>query len=228
MESPALHQARYYTFEEVTEPIAAPVTEFGGNPVWLGEPQWPIHPKTGEPLLSVGQVELDPLLFGALEGRLAYVFVTGPDALKARVSSQWQQNAVVIQPGGVGEQPSRPLREGPSVCRVEDVKRRWWSVERVLVPAEYRVETALLQEPTIDWEDDDPLAALPFDVERSKSGGQPVWIQGEQWPYEQPTALLLQLVWGDLPFYLSLGDAGTLYVCLSPDGREGRMVWQCG
>src|SRR5439155_783936 len=37
-------------------PITARVTKFGGQPVWLEEPAWPLTPATGEPMEFVAQV----------------------------------------------------------------------------------------------------------------------------------------------------------------------------
>lgn len=178
-------------------------------------------------MLFVGQIEVDPRMFGGPAGRLAYIFVEGPDPLTARVGFHWHENAVIIQPGPSCIPSSRPLTEGPSVCCLGKGKRRWLFRERIAIPCEFAVEMESCEEPEIDWEEDDSLAEFPFDIEQSKIGGQALWIQGDGWPYDQPTPLLLQLVWGSFPFHLDLGDAGTLYVCLSPDGREARIVWQC-
>ena len=167
-------------------------------------------------------------VFGEAKGRMAYVFVAGPDALTARVGYCWQENAVVIQPGPSSGQPTLPLAKGPSVCRLGKGQRRWLFRERIAIPCEFAVEAKLCEEPKIDWRADDPLAEFSFNIEQSKIGGQPLWIQGDDWPYGQPTPLILQLVWGSFPFHLNLGDAGTLYVFQSPDGCEARVVWQCG
>jgi len=221
-----MYKAKYLTFHEVTEPITEPVTKFGGNPVWLTEPQWPVDAVTGEPMLFVGQVEVDPSLFGEPTGRLAYLFVPSSDPVTASVG-ELDENVMIIQPGGVCDQATLPLVEGPSVCRVETVKRSWLRSQRVAIPSEYAVETTLREEPPIDWEKKKPLWGLDFDWPQSKIGGQPTWIQGEQWPYEDPTPLLLQLVSGTYPFQLEIGDDGHLYACLSPDGREVLIAVDC-
>ncbi|MFJ9132208.1 hypothetical protein ACIRRT_03980 [Streptomyces sp. NPDC102256] len=43
------------TFHPVEEPITEPVAELGGEPLWLDEPCWPVHPRTVEPLDFIGQ-----------------------------------------------------------------------------------------------------------------------------------------------------------------------------
>ena len=38
---------------------------------------------------------------------------------------------------------------------------------------------------------------------------------------------MVQLDSGKLPFDVNFGDAGVGYAFLSPDGKEGRFLWQC-
>jgi hypothetical protein len=51
-------------------------------------------------------------------------------------------------------------------------------------------------------------------------------VGGDEWPRED-WQLVVQLTDG-LPFYVSFGDAGIGYAFVSPDGKEGRFLWQCG
>ena len=37
-------------FVESPDPINEAVTKFGGEPVWIGEPQWPLSRTTGNPM----------------------------------------------------------------------------------------------------------------------------------------------------------------------------------
>jgi hypothetical protein len=57
-------------------------------------------------------------------------------------------------------------------------------------------------------------------------GIAPHWLQGEETPGDG-WRLLVQLDSGVLPFYVNFGDAGVGYAFLSPDGKEGRFLWQC-
>jgi hypothetical protein len=54
---------------------------------------------------------------------------------------------------------------------------------------------------------------------------EPVWLQEDEQPGEG-WQLVVQLTDG-LPFYVNFGDAGYGYAFVSPDGKEGRFLWQC-
>jgi|GEM_PF-4199221 len=50
-----------YDIEFVRSDVAInePVTKFGGQPVWIGEPEWPMSRGRGTPMRFIGQVALD-------------------------------------------------------------------------------------------------------------------------------------------------------------------------
>ncbi|WP_229686188.1 hypothetical protein [Longimycelium tulufanense] len=77
-------------------PVSEPVTKFGGQPVWLGEPAWPLSKELGRPMRFLGQVRLP-----GEEVRLAYLFLT--DDVAEEVDSTWEpeggENACFCQPG---------------------------------------------------------------------------------------------------------------------------------
>jgi hypothetical protein len=98
-------------FRRAEAPVTVPVTKFGGRPVWLGPPQWPLSAAWQTPMRFVGQIALEP--FGA-EG-LAYVFVTdGEDFDPDVIDPEGGENAVVVQPGDYAG-PTAPLTDGPTV-----------------------------------------------------------------------------------------------------------------
>lgn len=43
-------------FVEARGPVMEAVTNFGGQPVWIAEPQWPISREIGKPMLSLAGV----------------------------------------------------------------------------------------------------------------------------------------------------------------------------
>lgn len=45
-------------FKEASSPITSADTKFGGQPVWLAEPQWPLSRATGNPMRFVCQIVL--------------------------------------------------------------------------------------------------------------------------------------------------------------------------
>jgi hypothetical protein len=38
------------SYREVSSPNTTPVTKFGGQPVWLDEPSWPVSRVYGDPM----------------------------------------------------------------------------------------------------------------------------------------------------------------------------------
>jgi hypothetical protein len=227
--------AGYITFRLAEAPIAEPATKFGGRPLWLDRPQWPLSRRTGEQMAFLAQVALDPAIFGPCVGKLAYLFAA-PTREWALSWKEWQSPdrwgrvmTVIIQPGENRHIETRPLNEGPGLLRRHKGRRRFlWFRERLWLPAEYAVSLTIREDPDeLDETLDDPAAAVPHDMDDCKVGGLPTWIQDEEWPYPDSRRLLLQLVWGKFPFHLDLGDAGTLYAFLSRDGRAGKILLQC-
>ncbi|MHC3472359.1 hypothetical protein ACYF6T_27195 [Streptomyces sp. 7R007] len=184
--------------------VREPVTKAGGQPVWLDEPQWPLSRGTGEPMEFLGQFALEG-------GRLAYLFMTEDG--KGHVDGTWDpesgENALLIQPGG----------------RVPDfvtVERR---AEGPSAGADH-----LPRDPGAGAEDG---AAGDAGVEDRRPwqflggrGVEPHWLQGEETPGDG-WWLVVQLDAGKLPFHVNFGDAGVGYAFASPDGVEGRFLWQC-
>ena len=90
------------TFERAPAPVTPPVTKFGGQPAWISEPEWPTSKETKNQMSFICQVALDPSLFPAASGTMAYVFMTEEEDGEY-VDGTWEpnggENAVVIQPG---------------------------------------------------------------------------------------------------------------------------------
>ncbi|KRV46585.1 hypothetical protein AQ490_11950 [Wenjunlia vitaminophila] len=174
-------------FSPANGPVEEPVTKLGGQPVWLAEPQWPLSRTSGEPMEFIGQFALDG-------GRLAYLFMTGPDQHPAGSwNAESGENALLIQPGGrvPGFLTVRAQAEGPSAGADH------------LPHVSTGRGVAVLGGP----------------------GVEPDWIQGEEYPGDD-WQLVVQLT-DNLPFYVNFGDCGYGYAFVSPDGRDGRFLWQC-
>lgn len=97
-------------------PVTSRVTKFGGQPVWVAEPTWPLSTELGTPMRFVGQVNVPAT--GSAPERMAYLFLTQDD--DEDVDGTWEpdagENALICQPGQVApflETTSRA--EGPSV-----------------------------------------------------------------------------------------------------------------
>jgi hypothetical protein len=199
------------SFNPVAEPIHTLATKFGGQPLWVQEPpDWPRSASTGELMVFLGQVEIDPELFGAPAGRFAYLFMTPTDlAVKQDLPTYAPdsgENAVVIQT----KQNERPytLGQGPAVQQyvwdtgANHPRMILWEAEAVLEDG---------QEP-----DDEPAGG-------SKIGGRPWWLQADETPGTGWRLLLQMYEPGDT----NMGIPGILYVFLSPEGDTGKLLWQC-
>jgi hypothetical protein len=55
-------------FFEAKKPICEFATKFGGPPNWIEKPEWPMSKATGEPMRFIGQIALEPELFGQIAG----------------------------------------------------------------------------------------------------------------------------------------------------------------
>jgi len=67
------------------------------------------------------------------------------------------------------------------------------------------------------------------DLEGSRIGGEPEFLQGEEYP--EPRAewrFLCQIDSCSLPFEVNFGDAGIAYVFVDTHAAKGRLLWQCG
>ncbi|MCI3273057.1 hypothetical protein [Streptomyces cylindrosporus] len=174
------------------------VTKMGGQPVWIEEPQWPLSRETGERMQFLGQFALGG-------GRLAYLFMTGgeDDFVDGTYEPEGGENALVVQPGGrvPGFVTVEQRAEGPSAGE-----------DHVPRAAGAGADANADERP---WQ----FLGTP--------GIEPNWLQGEESPGAD-WQLVVQLDSCDLPFHVNFGDAGVGYAFLSPDGKEGRFLWQCG
>jgi uncharacterized protein YwqG len=210
---------RITRFRPAGEPVTAPVTKFGGQPTWLGDPAWPVSQGWDRPMRFVCQIALDT-------GGLAYVFVThadhdDPDFFDPDVIfPDGGENAVIIQPDGHYDGPVSQSAVGPTLF-LEDGS-----------PAEFVVELEHADEP--DFLPQKQYVGLSAEeqshyydaVSGNKIGGAPAFFQGDDWPDDDPWQLLSQLDTGELPFYLNLGASPVVFTFISPDGRRGRFLVQ--
>ncbi|MFF2774275.1 hypothetical protein ACFVU3_05140 [Streptomyces sp. NPDC058052] len=197
-------------FIPADRPVSTPTTKFGGRPVWLTGPQWPVSEAWDRPMRFVGQFALDPVLGPAGQGRLAYVFVTHADHGETFfdpdvIDPDGGENAVIVQPGGTYAGPVRPLTTGPTLYDADGAE------------AEFTVALRPVPDPT-------PPGAEPVDAD--KIGGTPAYFQGDDRPDGDAWRLLLQLDANWTPFSLLLGSAPRLFAFVSRDGTRGRLLVQ--
>ena len=39
-----------FEFVEISSPITEPISKFGGQPIWINTPHWPLDPYSSEPI----------------------------------------------------------------------------------------------------------------------------------------------------------------------------------
>jgi uncharacterized protein YwqG len=207
-------------FRRADSPIRGPVTKFGGQPVWVSDPAWPLSRETGRPMRFIGQVALDPRLFGALPAKMAYLFMTDEDQfVDGTYDPDAGENAVVLQPGKCAG-PTLNLAEGPTLYQMVEKP----DLDRLVPePCEFAVTLGYGEEPGAE-------TAGEQDEEHryeNKIGGKPTFLQGEEYPQGGPWRPMLQLDSSSVPFYVNFGDAGVGYAFISETGTAGRFLWQC-
>lgn len=211
-------------YHRAETPVSEPITKFGGQPTWLGQPQWPLSAAWGTPMRFVCQIALEPELVGDGPGRLAYVFVTHGD--HGRDVEEFDpdvifpdggENAVVVQPGAF-EGPTRSLTSGPTLYHDDGS------------PAEYTVDL-------VRGEDPEPISSEAFlalpsadrdryfqAVDHDKIGGTTLPLDKPDWPAGGPWRPLLRLATNWTPFYLNLGASPVALALLATDGRAGCLL----
>ncbi|MFJ1706313.1 hypothetical protein [Kitasatospora sp. NPDC088346] len=189
------------------QPISDPVAKFGGEPVWLAEPTWPLDPGSGEPLVFIGQFPVP-----GQELRLAYLFLDEEDIVMGGTDPERGDAVLLVQPDG--RIPSFAVI-GPPGTRGRTLWR--WGPDDAEIPVEWR----------IDLQPVPPL--LGAEEPRDHLGG------AARYPNEcarvgSPWQFLFRISDAgegeDDPYFLNFGY-GFGFAFVSPDRREGRFYWEC-
>jgi hypothetical protein len=181
-------------------------------------------------MFFIGQVTLDPRVFGNIEGRMAYLFMSdGDDYLDGTWEPDGGENAVIIQPG----EPIAPVQsivDGPSLYRMVPRPGR----DRLIAePCEFAVRLVMSEDPDFlaerdRWKlDEESRRRYHEAVDGNKVGGTPGFMQGDEFPSDDYRKLLLQLDATRVPFFINFGDCGIGFAFLSNNGRSGKFLWQC-
>jgi uncharacterized protein YwqG len=77
--------------------VTEPVTKLGGQPVWIGEPQWPLSRELSAPMRFLGQFRLP-----GPDVRVAYLFMSDDDEefVDDTFEPEGGENALLVQPAG--------------------------------------------------------------------------------------------------------------------------------
>lgn len=248
-----MRRKRIIEFTETATPILEAVTKFGGQPVWLDTPRWPLSRSYGTPMQFICQIELYPELFGCLDARMAYIFLAADGSAGPPPKTflpDAGENAVVLQPASPGCEVGLTVstttqREGPSLFKQEfDPILKQWR-ER---PCEYAVTLTEGEDPdTFDFDISKLATEIARDSEQwaesqktileryttalfeDKIGGTPVPPDfGDPFPYPEggPWRLILQLSEDDERFLVNFGTDGIGYALISEDGMRAKFLWQ--
>ena len=227
---PKKHQIQ---FREVSSPISDFVTKFGGQPSWISEAQWPLSRETGKPMQFICQIKLSNELFPNSTAQMAYLFMTDEDDdefVDGTYEPDGGENAVILQPG-VTNIPTRTMAEGPTLYRMIEKPGQ----DR-LQPEACEFAISMTEEDDITFISEEERRKLPnADVQgatgrldENKIGGTPVFMQGDEFPFDGKCRLLLQLDSCSVPFYINFGNAGVGYAFLNEVGDQAKFLWQCG
>ncbi|MFS0693568.1 hypothetical protein [Streptomyces nitrosporeus] len=229
------------------------VTKIGGQPVWLERPAWPVSRSSGEPMQFIGQFALpggrlaylfmadseEGFVDGTWEpeagenalliqpGGRVPPFVTvlgqaeGPTAGADHVPEPYD----AAWPGAVV--PAEPL-EGPAALPAFAGRVPGGGGQVRLVSA-WEPGRGPLPDTGASADAVASLRRRHADARLQFFGGpdiRPHWLQGEEEDLGEDWQLLVQLAVDRLPFWINFGDGGVGYAFLSPDGNEGRFLWQ--
>ncbi len=235
-------------YRRTRQPVTEPVSKFGGQPVWIAGPAWPIS-SLGEPMQFVCQVRV-PDFFGLpLAGKMVYVFAVHPEFADwrefcGRISPLYPEegdNAVVIQPDGDRPAPTwvLPLGAKGQRRRKRPIRVEPWTTGPTLYdgkgqPGEWLLDLEPGSEPDYtpinkdtfpsdaDWD------CYNEQVYCEKIGGTPPWGNGR---YAEIESLVADPDWRLLLHYDYRGPYFTVWesgfewsVWVTRDGKRGLLM----
>jgi hypothetical protein len=102
-------------FRRVEHAEPAPVTRFGGQPFFPGDPVWPLHPKLGLPLTFLGQIVVPATVAG--DGTwLVHIFIDlgNPPFKGDGYAYELSEPVVILHPAGRWSGRTDSRRSGPT------------------------------------------------------------------------------------------------------------------
>ncbi|MDJ0662333.1 MAG: DUF1963 domain-containing protein [Crocosphaera sp.] len=234
-------KTQFQIAESPTE-ISEPITKFGGQPVWIAEPRWPLDPETDEQMLFLGQIALNEELFPNSEGTIVYLFF-GEESEPIYNEAF----AVVIQTSETihisGEEIAFVTEAtGPTIYELDEEGEAVYKEYRVILESQENEDSIPLEERYTmnDLDYDTGFQFARPELAGNKIGGQPLYIEGLDTPPKQFNShewlLLLQLAptqgyWDNFqpnfyPFHMELGEFGILTVLISKDYTKAKCYIQ--
>ncbi len=235
-------------FRRVNKPITDLISKWGGQPVWVDRPMWPVA-VTGEVMQFQCQIKV-PDFFGApLAGKMVYVFQVGPEwkdwrefAEEAHIEvldPECGENAVIIQPDGdpptpiwVDEfEPDGQRRRGAPL-QIEERNSGPGLYDSEGNPGEWVCEFEEGTDPdytpnSSDFWDQDAWNAYWEQVYGRKIGGTPLWGNGRESDIDSlandPDWRVLLQFQGLVP-HLNIWEAFGWWVWVSRDAKRGILM----
>lgn len=217
-------------FTRVSEPVQTPITKFGGQPVWLTEPQWPLSSGWDKrPMMFIGQIELNPQLFptpNVSVPKMAYLFVTHAQNMEEGffdpdiIDPDGGENAIILQPGGEILIDTAPLVNGPTLW--DDHGESYEGIPQL----QEAQDPEFLASKSYITLTKDEQNSYSDEVDGDKIGGVPFFFQGDGWPDDSSWRLLLQLHANFKPFCLLVGGSPTIFAFVNEDLTTGKIVIQ--
>jgi hypothetical protein len=215
-------------FKQVVKRINEPITKFGGQPVWINEPEWPMSDGWDDkPMMFVGQIALEKNILGNNEDYVIYIFVTHPESYEDDFFdpdvAEWMggENRVIIQRMDEIERNEKfeCVYEGPTLFNKYNEKYEYIPVLQESYDPEFisKEDYCKLNE--------QEQAKYFKTIDTNKIGGVPNFFREDAWP-EGEWKLLLQLKCNFLPFVLRLGGMPVLYVMISKDFKSAGLLVQ--
>ena len=223
------------------EPITTPTSKFGGQPVWLNTPHWPLDAKGGKPMLFMGQIALEEALFPGAAGTVAYLFV-GAQAQPLYHSAigvvLQRQDGALVGTSAHDAEAWVQKATGPAIFEL-DAQRQPVYKEYKMVFGPLVEEAAVAVQERVGWDDLEVESGYHFthpELAGNKIGGQPLYIEGKSVPHDYFTNdqwlhfLQLAPLQGYrnhrqpnfYPFYLDLGEFGLLNLFITKDLSQVR------
>jgi len=209
-----------FNFRPVISPVTEHVTKFGGQPVWLDSPQWPLSRDSGKPMKFIGQVSLSSEILGKKKAKMAYLFYS--DELGKEVETydmDGGENAVILQPGNPNI--SVVAQETGDTIECNNKKNSCEFIVDLVVED----DSPFIPRHVYLKMDKKSLKIYDETIRGNKIGGTPYFLQDDEFPQHGAWQLLLQLHNEPLPFDVNIG-LGVGYVFINSQGTEAKFFWQ--
>lgn len=213
------------SFEKQEEKINELISKFGGLPVGLSDEKWPISAGWQDRrMMFIGQLLIEKGMFENEKIIMVYLFVTHPESYEDNFFdpdiAEWDggENAVIIQ---TIEESHNSIGcvEGPILFDKHNRHYEYIPLfkegydPKYISNSDFRKLDSELQEKYF------------VEVDKNKVGGTPNFCRQEPF-FDGEWLLLLQLKCEFLPFVIRTGTMGMLYVFISKDFKQARMIIQ--